>query len=353
MSTVLTLSDETLTTVALQQSEDLRDMQRQDYPVTADLIASNDPWDGGDTLTVPWDVENHSNPRRLQSGYERYDETVRPTLKPGIVTPAFVAQPILISLVDETKTGGKGKIIDLVKQRTENVERHQDADLQAVAFRGPAASGSWAGRAAYADWNTFNGVDSITGFLEAVASGTNMLHTVSKASYPATTHPGFHNVYRDSADAAGTNLLNDMYRIGIILQTRGAPIVARENKWYVGENPAVWLKRALRPQERYESQSSLDDGARPVLTFMGVGIIPCIDMPTNGASSATSPVSAILINWARGAKMRMYPAWSRKMLPFAPVPGTVGVRAALKLVGGQIVCPQPGLCALIERAEVY
>lgn len=355
MSTTITVSDESLTHVALNQGRELGRMMAREYPFAADLRSNSMPWDGGEILTVPWDVDRHSSPTRLQSGYEQYDNSIRATTKPGMVTPAWTVQPIVVSLKDETVYSGPGKILDVVRTRTTNVEEHMTEDIQAVALRGAGASGSWVGRPAYADWNTWNGIDTNTGFVEAVASGTNALHGVSKATYPLATHPGFHPVYRDSGGLAGTNLLNDMYRICIILRMRGQPINSAAYRWYVTEAVAAHLKTALKGQERYnvdQASRTIDGAAAIVQTYHGVGVIPVNDMPTNGALTAASPMSVLLQNW-KMVRARMYAKWNWSLLPFKEIPGTANVRAALKLVGGNFEALMPGCLGIVENAEAY
>ncbi len=346
-------NDESLTAVALAHNEQLENQRERQYPVTEDWLSSDKPLDGGDVVVVEWSVERHSTPYRLQTGYERYTDTIVPTLLPGTQTPAFTVQPVMISLKDETVYSGKGKVVGVVEERTENVRLHMDESIQQFVMRGAAASGSWGGLPAYIDWPTLNGIDNTTGFLEAVATGTNTVHGKSKATYPATTHPGFHNLYADSAGAAGTNLLNDMYGMAIEYNLRGLGMLGPANSWYIGAAPAKHLKRALRPLEQYVDDKGLDDGRRMALSFAGGKIVPIADMPTNGASSAASPMSVVLTNWKRGIYARLYPDWKRKMRAFVEIPGTVGVRAALFLLGGTMVAPRAGLWGVVENAEAY
>lgn len=352
-TTTLTVGDETLSATAFTHLSDVRDLQAKEYPVAARWMKSNESLDGGELIVVPWDLYDHTRPTRISHGYEKYDDGFQPTLKPGTQTPAFVVQPILISFVDETKNAGKGKILDLTKQRTANTERCMSRDIQQVLWRGAGASGSWAGLPAYSGWFTLNGADDSTGLLELTSDGDNTLHGLSKGSFPLATHPRLHNVWFDSAGQAGTNLLNQMYQTIIRLQIRGGKPTRSECDWYASENATVFLKRALRPQERYVSQKELDDGSAMALTYHGIPITPTDDLPQNGAITTASPFSVVMINWGRSVKARLYSAWARKMKKFVEIPGTVGVRAALLMLGGNSVAQEPGLCAVIEGAEAY
>lgn len=353
MSTSITFGDEELTAVAMTYNEQLENMYDRDYPVTDDWLASDKPLKGGRQIIIPWSVNEHSTPTIIRTGYERYNDAWQPTLKSGTQTPAFTVQPVLMSLVDETIYSGPGEQVDVLEDRIAAVRIAIRRSIQQFVMRGAASSGSWAGLAAYADWPTLNGIDNSTGFIEAASSGTNTVHGVSKASYPATTHVGFHPFYFDANNAAGTNLLNNMYQLAIRHRIRGYGPLGSANKWYIGENPALFLKQSLRTLERYIDTNKLDDGARMALTFCGAPLEPIGDMPTNGASSTASPMSALLTNWKRGIYARLYPEWKFKMRPFQEVPGTVGVRAALFLLGGTMVAPRAGLWGIVENAETY
>jgi hypothetical protein len=323
------------------------------YVIAEDILANVDKIDdAGERIIVRWEVGDHSKATRVQTGYERWDDSIFATLKPGHEQWAIVVQPVMISEVDEGRNSGKAKIIDLLRQRTQNVYRHKMRQLQRVAVRGPAASGTWTGVPGWEDFLTLNGADSTTGIIEAAASGTNTLHNVSKASYPATTHPKFHNSFRDSAGAAGTNLLHNLNGINTNLVIKDGEPSPSECANYMSENGANWLKRALQPQEQYTSED-IDTGKRRVLTYGGVKIKPTFDLPNSGSATTTNPWSSLLMNWKRGVRLRCKTGWVMDWTKFAEIPGTVGVRAAICRTWGQFVALEPGLCGLIVDAEAY
>lgn len=353
-TTSLTLSNEQLSANLFHQVEELRAMKDVPYRITEDCLSNSETIDdAGERAIVRWDVDDHSRATRVSNGYERWDDYIQPTLQPGYQTWAIVVQPVMISEVDEGKNSGKAKIIDLLRQRTENVYRHKQRQLQRVLLKGPAVSGTWTGVPGWEDFLTLNGADSTTGIIEAAASGTNTLHNVSKATYPATSHPRFHNGFRDAAGSASTNLLHNMYGLGVLLGIKDGTPKASESKWYVSENCANWLKRALRPQEQYVGSDQLDDGKRMVTMYNGTPLVPTFDLPNLGSATTANPWSALQVNWKRGVRMRFKKGWKMDWTEFSNIPGTVGVRAALCRTWGQLIALEPGLCSLVVDAEAY
>lgn len=353
-TTAITFDDQVLTGLALQYFGEPSLMRRRTYVAFDHYMQKKKTLSGGEVLVPRWIVHEHSQPTGLSTGYEPPDLTVQTVYQPGVQRPIFVVQPIMISKKDRTQFSGKAAMVNLLGDRTKTVQDAMTRNGQAVLTRGPAASGSWAGVLAYTSFLPWNGTDNSTGFFEAATSGTNTIHGVSKATYPATTHPQFHNVYRTAGDAAGINLLNAMYGVGIELKIRGGDPSTGESKWYCSANAGEYLKRVLRPLERYESQKSLDDGMRMALTYAGIGVFPIQDMPTNGGTTATTEYSAILMNHAKSVQGNLYPDWENELTcPFVTVPGTAEVQVGLMGFAGNNLADQMGFSALVAHGEIF
>ena len=353
-TTAITFNDESLTAAALQYLDKPVNMREVTYVAWEHAMSAKETLKTGEYIIPRWTVNRHSNPSPLTNGYEMPDLTVATVYQPGVQRPIFLVQPIMISMVDDAKYGGSGALLDVLKDRTMVVEDHMKANGQAVEFRGPAASGSWAGVSAYSGWVSLNGVDSTTGFFEAAVSGTNTLHGVSKATYPAATHPRFHNFYRDCASAAGVNLLNALHGATIAIELRAGPIRGSEMKYYAGATPAEFMKRVLRPLEQYATQKELDDGERRALQFGGSALYPIADMPTTGASSASQRWSIAGVNWKRSVTPRLYNNWTGGLgVKFASIPGTANVRVGLMTFGGNQTANEMGVSLLITNAETF
>lgn len=353
-TTAITFNDQDLSAAALQYFGEPSVMRERTYRGWDHYMAAKKTLSGGEYLIPRWIVNEHSQPSGLSTGYEAPDLTVQTVYQPGVQRPIFVVQPIMISLRDRTVYSGKSQLLNILGDRTRTVRDAMNRNGQSTLFRGPAASGSWAGVAAYTSLIGLNGTDNTTGFFEAAASGTNTIHGVSKATYPATTHPQFHNVYATAGDTAGTTLLNAMYGILVELGIRGSPPSASESKWYASANGANYLKRVLRPLESYVGEKQLDDAQRMAMTYGGLGLFPHQDMPTNGATTATTEYSVMLVNWKQSVCGHLYSKWQNELTcPFITIPGTVEVQVGLMGFAGNNLADKMGFSALVANAETF
>lgn len=354
-TTAITFNDEVLTAAALNYVNDPKNMREITYFGYDHALAMKENLAGGEVIIPRWKTKRHSTPSGLDNGYELPNLSVETIYTPGVQRPFWVVQPVLISAIDETKFGGSGKLLDVLKDRVDMVRDHMSANGQAALFRGPAASGSWGGVTQYTGLVPLNGTDSSTGFLEAATSGTNSIHTVTKATYPATTHPRFHNYWRDVGSAAGVNLLNALHGGVLTMRLRDqGGMKPSEYRFYTGITPGEFMKRVLRPLETYASEKELDDGKRMALVFAGAPMYPIADMPTNGASTATQRYSIIGMNWKRSVRLHLYNKWQGAMtFPFAKVPASAGVSVALFGIAGNAIGDEMGASILITNAETF
>lgn len=352
-TTSITVSNEILSISTLNHRKEVLNVRNLTYPFVKTWLSKGEKFEG-ETLVQPFDVADHSRPTRIQTGYERYDDYVSTTLQPGTLTPAFLAQPVMISEVDRVKNTGRTKVIDLAKERVANVDMHLTRQANEVNFKGAAASGSYAGNPAWSGWKSLNGIDATDGYLEATATGTNTFWGLSKGSFPPATYPLFHNQFANLAGAVGTNGLNALYRMGILTRIRYGELAPGRFEWWVSSVFAELLKRTLRPAEQYVSDGNMDDAKRRPMTIDGIKMTPTLDLPQAGAvtSVAATMPSAILIDWD-SYRPAFYAGWKFDMTKWVDVPGTVGVQAAVFKIGGQNTAKPVGSMAVLTNGEAF
>lgn len=359
-TTTLVLDNELLSSTGLKWIQKLRQSKDKPYVATEHALANVETQDGGHRVVIPWETEDHSNPTRIQNGYESLDNAARPTMTPGTERWAQIAQPVFISRRDRAQNRGEEQQVKIWESRIENVRRHIHRVLEEVMFRGPAASGSWTGHAAYLDFLTLNGDDSTTGLIEGQASGTNTLHGLAKASYPATDsnsqplHRQFHNVWYDGAGSFAANGLNGLWNMIVNSIVKNGPINASRYKGYISAAVAEYLKRALRAKEQYVSENSgdMDDGGRTVFKYHGIPLTITDRLPNNGATTNTDPWSAVFVDWEDGINLIGMKDYVMAFDDVEMIPLTL-VQAACFHLMAQFTGPQPGRCALLTDAEAW
>lgn len=350
----VTFSNEQLATQTWKYLADYRALKRYNTPVSLAFLKHAETWDGSDTIALPWEDTDHSTPTGLSTGYERWDDVVSTTMIAGTMNPAWVVQPIMISEIDQLINSGKGKVIDRLKKNTRNVNDHFLRNIQKVLMRGPTSTGTYVAPNGFSSWNTFNGVDFATGFFQHVQQGANTIHGVSQTGYAFANYPRFSNLYYDIGGAAGTNLANMMYQACTQLEINDMWPSPSESEWYCTPLTIVYLKKFMRTFEQYiDGKGTLDDGARRPIGPGGIPMSAIADMPLDGATSAGSKMSALMVNWGRGVCPYLFKGWAMDTTGFADIPGTAGVKAALMKLGGNVACREPGLQVTLKNAEVY
>lgn len=353
-TTAITYGNTELSVAMNAQEKTVNRMKDHPYRVVEDCMANAERVDSGERIIVRYTTDDHSVSTRVQSGMEVFNNFAQPTLTPGSQTWGIVVMPIYVSSVDEKKYGGGSAVIKLVQDRTETVMKTFDRLFQSVLLKGAAASGTWGGVSGWDDFLSLNGADNTTGLIEAAASGTNTLHGISKATYPATTHEQFHNFFRDLAGAAGAGGLNALYAASIDAQIKEGDPNASESMWYWSRNFSEFMKRALRSEEHYINDGNMDDGLRVAhMAYGGIKVRPTAELPSLGSATTTNPWSALKVNWKQGIRFKTMSGWDRVNQPFVDLPGTIGARYALRVLWGQLIGLRPGACAVLVDGEVY
>lgn len=353
-STALTIPNEVLSAIGLQHRKTLVQTQHNQYPASAMLMRHKKPA-VGDILIMPFDVRKHSQPQKINTGWEAYSKFAQTIMDPGYSQPNFLVQPVLISAIDRAKNAGQAHLIDIAKSRITNVEMHLHQQLTRVFFQGPSASGTYTGEPEWSGWNTLNGVDGSLGLLEANTSGTNTFNNLSKGNYPAATNPLMHNLWASLSDAAGQFALNALHQMMIDLEIRyGKGLISSSRfEWYMSRLLKGFIKRALRAFEQYASDGAMDDGKRTFETYMGVPVIPTVELPQLGATTTGAPVSAMLLDWD-AIEFQLYSDWGFTNTNWVDISGLVpGTQASLFMIGGNIVFGPAGSFGMLSDGEVY
>lgn len=354
-TTSVTYNNTELSVAMSAQEETLNRMKDHPYLAVEDCLRNAESEDGGERIIVRYTVDDHSLSTRVQSGMEMFNNFAQPTLIPGTQTWGIVVMPIYVSSVDEKKYGGSKTLIKLVQDRTETVMTTMNRLFQQVIFRGPAATGTWPGVAGWEDFLSLNGADgATTGLIEATSSGTNTLHGISKATFPAATHPQFHNFFRGLGGTAGTTGLNGLYASTVFQDVQEGEPVASESTWYWSMLFAEFMKRALRTEEHYIANGNMDDGLRVAhMAYGGVRVRPVAELPNTGANTTAAPWSAVRVNWKKGIRLKYMDGWNFTNDPFVNLPGTVGGRYALRKFWAQFLGLRVGTCALLNNGETF
>lgn len=309
--------------------------------------------DGGWMFTVPWEMENHSVPTRVTqaTAYGQFNKWAQPTMTSGGDTQGYIVQPVFISHFDKVVNRGKGEQVNIVKRRVKNVYDHLLRQAQQAFLVGVPASGSHPGVVEWDDFNDLNGTDRATGFIEEDSSGGNTIHGVSRATYPATTHPGLHNIAIDCQNAAGTYLLDGAVNARGLMDIRGISMEAGF-EWFCTNAFQQNVAKTLRNGLQYTTMKGGDEQmAAP--QFLGKPLTVVPELPYRGASSATYKWSCVGVTFGRGVRFRGQSGHVLDMDPFETYPGTVKVQSALFHLFGQLVTPDPSLQILFHRAEAY
>lgn len=286
-STTLTVTNQLLSSTTFQWSKDYRSQIDRPTEFVDDAEKMGmDEEEGGERMIIAANFTRHSNTTQLSTGYDAVDLAVNAPLTPGHEGWYDGIRPVVISGHEERINRGAAAKLKLAKVRYEDTVKGLELDFQLASLQG--------GMANYSDLRTFNGADDTTGFLEAVAYGsqTNVVHNLSKATY--STSVGWQNQFYDCNNSASTLLLQAMYdthtRIKVLCSDPG------KLKWYISIATANNLKRALNTNERYLSAKELDGGRR-VMMFDGTPISEVKDLPSTGTNSTLKPWGAMLVSW--------------------------------------------------------
>jgi hypothetical protein len=285
MTTTIDYGDQEFSAIAIRAIRSTRSMLDQPRRLADRLMKSVKTESGGARLQFPWKVGRHSSTTQMSvSGYNPIDLVGNPQHKSGTETWAYFIRPVLISKREETEYRGTGKILDLVKERTEDAYLGHRQELNDHFAAGDQSQLS--------DLNHLNGVDYTDGFLEenAVLSQGNTVHGVSKATYSSL--PGFQNRVADCAGSYSANGVRVMRRL--LQDIRNLVENDSDLALYVSGSLIENYGRVTLSQERYVAGQA-NAGMQPLM-FDKYAMHQEDALPADGANTTANPISGYVID---------------------------------------------------------
>ena len=288
-------------------------------------------WTFGERRTTEVQVIDHTAVTNFSTGFEPYDDTALTTGRPAAYGFAISGLAAKIGQ-RQIRTYQNAKAFeDWVKRTISNCNGilQRGFDKRIVAATG----------AGFADWQTFNGFDSTTGFFESGAKGsqTNSVGGLSKSSYAYT--PGWNNMVVDMSDAMGSNFFQFDTALSSI-RILGAPM---DKLFGLGhQNFMDNAKRYLRAYERYTPQTGSYDSGVAFEMFGGVKFFLDFYMPTAGATTISNVISAYIID---ASNVPLFWMPSCKIGDTELPDGHFGVGSWRQVSGMQDVFVMPMACA--------
>ena len=314
---------------------------------------------GGHTIQIPYEFEEHSTPTQLTfaSPYHQFTTTNAPTMKSGTDTWGAVVQPVFMSGLDKNIYRGPAAQLDVWRSRVQNVDDHGHRSLEQALLLGTTASGSYTPSTAvgqFAGFNTFNGTDYATGLIEEDASGGNTIHGISRSSYSATTYPKFHPVVANMASAVNTNGFDRLIDLQTTFMKRGGNMAGVDI--YASDVFVRMINKILRAPFQYATLAAGSENYG-IPNLFGKKLKIMNAMPQTGANSATSKWSALGLTWGTndtaGCQFRVQQGWEWTMSPVVSIPGTADCQLALFRLHGQLLLITPGNNFLIYNGETF
>ena len=272
-----TFNAEQFTTTAYVAAKEITDQLDFQLPLLArseEIHGRGTPKEeGGTRIFIGLNFSEHSETTELTTGYEPINLDITEVGTPGVDDWADSIRPVVISGHEQRiNRGSNHKILDIVDERTK---------AMMAAYRRQYHARSWgkAGAKGLVDINTLYGDGFTDGFLESVSppGQTNTVHGVSKATFSFSV--GWQNQAVDAADSFSANGLLGLDEIMTEIMTLKT-VTTKMGCWYASRAGFRNLKRAVRSNERYVDQSTLDTG-RLTLAYNGYMVEVNRDMPTD------------------------------------------------------------------------
>lgn len=228
--------------------------------------------DGGTKVSVPLSLIEHSNITEYPTGFEPTNTAVRTVSRNADFLWDDFSAPIVITKKEELENNSDKGVVKILEVRTKNVFGMLRRETNKQILAGNSS--------VLLNLNTLNGVASTTGFIEQLAPGsqTNTVGGVSKTTYQGI--PGWQNQYQTASGTAATTLLPAMDLMWI--NSRNVSPMGEVQLIIASLACYGNYKRALRVNERYVDEKTLD-GGRMSLAYAGAIVEADSDMPTNTA----------------------------------------------------------------------
>jgi hypothetical protein len=277
---------------------------------------------GGIKIQRPLSIQEHSTITQLATGYEPVSLAVNDVLRPAVYDWSDFVAPIVITKREELENSGEYAIVKILEARMKSVMGMLRRELNKQVLTGTSS--------VLTSLNTLNGdsaaggVGSATGFLEALAPGTqgNTVGGISKATFATT--PGWQNQFVDigGGGLAGGSLapFYDAY----IAANSVAPMGDVDH--FIMSNALLAAYRdQLFAQERFIDTKTLD-GGRMGLAFNGA--LAEQDPEMGFACSVAGNVDGYMLNYD-GIKLIFHSEGDFSLSPFEHISGTTARSAQL------------------------
>lgn len=302
--------------------------------------------DGGThKIIIPIDVDDHSGMTQLATGYENINLGVQDVGQPGEDETGLWVTPVVIGPRETRRNRGKAAQIDILQARTKNALH---------AFRRNFHKRLWGTQdgtydEAFTDLNTLNGDDYSDGFLESAAVGaqSNSVHGLSKSTY---NQIGWNHQYAAVGGAFGTA---GLAALQLVTVQKDSIRMSNNGEWFGSVSAMANLKRALNSNERYVDAKKLD-GGRLALEWNGEKMTVCRDLPNSGTVTGQSNQEWSFVYLDLDTiKFRPEKGDYFSTGKFREIPGTLDVRYAPIVLGGQLLATYLGNHVLIRGADTY
>ena len=245
-------------------------------------------YDGGQKLSVPLILEEHSSITQLSSGYEPVNLAVKDALRTADYEWCDFVAPIVITRKEELSNKGERAIINIAEARMKSVMGllKREVEKQLVANSSSVLT----------ELNTFNGISggagSATGFFENAAFGaqTNVVGGIDKAVF--TT---YNNQFVDFAGNLGANMISNLTDLYVQCQIN-TPDGSAPDLIICSADFFRNYKDALFAQEFYVDNKSEINGGRLALSFAGAMLYVDPFLPANGDGTGADDIHACMLN---------------------------------------------------------
>jgi hypothetical protein len=277
---------------------------------------------GGIKIQRPLSIQEHSTITQLATGYEPVSLAVNDVLRPAVYDWSDFVAPIVITKREELENSGEYAIVKILEARMKSVMGMLRRELNKQVLTGTSS--------VLTSLNTLNGdsaaggVGSATGFLEALAAGTqgNTVGGISKATFATT--PGWQNQFVDIGGAGLAGLSLAPFYDAYIAANSVAPMGDVDH--FIMSNALLAAYRdQLFAQERFIDTKTLD-GGRMGLAFNGA--LAEQDPEMGFACSVAGNVDGYMLNYD-GIKLIFHSEGDFSLSPFEHISGTTARSAQL------------------------
>lgn len=213
---------------------------------------------GGASISHPTILQEHSVISNLGGGgYGAVNETVSDPLVSAAVNWCNFSAPVILTQVEKLANRGDEARVSILEARLKTVMGQMTREIEKQIFRKDST--------VLTDLESFNGVDTATGWFEEAAFGsqTNTVGGIAKASYAAA----WQNQVADCGSAFATNGIQEISEATINAKTYAPE--GQVDGYFLSPTCYALLKNELQAQEKYLMVDKEADPGRLWLAWNG------------------------------------------------------------------------------------